>query len=459
MHMADAARKPLFPQFATPIQPATTRRGDVWLRTSAAAVLIASLLAGLAGLQWRAQIDTRRAFFDRFETRAHIAARYVDAYLATERIPDGTPVVTSAIGRHYLSSISPIPRTKAYLLDESGGVLASSAHEGYGHVLEEQNPALATAVESKPSGVVTIGSLGYYYETVRLREAPWTFLVASPVEGILEPLKTPWAVWALLAALTVVAGVTLALLHRVSSARRDLDERVSARTSQLQEANEELEAFAYSVSHDLRAPLRGIDGFAKILADELGEDLALEEQRHLYRIRFNAQRMQELIDDLLRFSRLSRQSLRMEHLDVNKTVNDLRLLMEAETEAVTCRWKIDDLPACRGDTGLVRQIFSNLLDNARKYSAHRDHPVIEVGGVVSGDEVTYHVRDNGVGFDMAYAKDLFGVFQRLHRAEEYPGTGVGLATVQRIVRKHGGRVWAESAPEQGATFYLTLAKG
>lgn len=243
----------------------------------------------------------------------------------------------------------------------------------------------------------------------------------------------------------------------------DLEERVRRRTADLEAANNELEAFAYSVSHDLRAPLRAIDGFSRILAEEHAPRLAAEARRYLDLVRGNARRMGELIDDLLTFSRLGRQTLsvrRVAPADLVRAViaEDLRHQMEGRDVEIT----VADLPACEADPNLLRQVYVNLLENALKYTAQREGTRIEVGCRNDDDEhggVVYFVRDNGVGFDMRYADKLFGVFQRLHRAEEYEGTGVGLATVQRVIHRHGGQVWADAAVGEGATFYFTLGEG
>lgn len=224
---------------------------------------------------------------------------------------------------------------------------------------------------------------------------------------------------------------------------------------QLEAANRELESFSYSVSHDLRAPLRAMDGFSQILQEEYGESLPQDARGHLEEIRGGAAQMGRLIDDLLAFSRLSRQDIRRREVDPGEIVDQVLAGLEHE---VPDRYEIirSRLPRCEADPRLLKQVFHNLIDNAIKYSRNRERPVIEIGAETRGGTVTYFVRDNGTGFDMAYAERLFGVFQRLHRAEDFPGTGVGLAVVQRIMHRHGGRVWAEAGIDVGATFYFTL---
>ncbi len=235
----------------------------------------------------------------------------------------------------------------------------------------------------------------------------------------------------------------------------ELEERVHQRTMQLEAANKELEAFAYSVSHDLRAPLRAMDGFSRILLEDYSSQVPEEAIFFLERVRFNAQQMAELINGLLSFSRLSREPLQKRPVEPALLVTSvLAQLPEAAQPRVNV--VIHDLPPCQADPRLLQQVFANLLDNALKYSRHREESHIEVGTVPVNGETAYFVRDNGTGFDPQYAHKVFGVFQRLHLAEEYEGTGVGLATVQRIVHRHGGRIWVETAVDQGATFYFTL---
>ncbi len=238
----------------------------------------------------------------------------------------------------------------------------------------------------------------------------------------------------------------------------DMTERERARR-ELETVIKELETFSYSVSHDLRAPLRAIDGFSRILEREHGPALSEDAVRLLNVIRSSTQRMGRLIDDLLTFARYSRQELKHERVDMQRLAHaahdDLRNAGENGAATVT----IGTLPAAKGDIGLLRQVWMNLLGNALKYTRNTAAPRIEVEGEVRGPQVEYRVRDNGVGFDMAYADKLFGVFQRLHRDEEFEGTGVGLATVHRILHRHGGRVWADAKPGSGATFFFTLPAG
>jgi PAS domain S-box-containing protein len=249
------------------------------------------------------------------------------------------------------------------------------------------------------------------------------------------------------------------LLSDVQQLNDDLERRVAERTAQLQDAVDELESFSYSVSHDLRAPLRAIDGFSRILLRELGPDLAEEPRARLAAVREGAQRMGALIDDLLTFSRLGREPVDKQPVDLVEVVEACLEELEPVRDQRTVDITVGDLPPCMGDASLLRHVFGNLLENALKFTARNPQAHIEVGYEAGTFPPIYFVRDDGAGFDMRYADKLFGVFQRLHLADEFDGTGVGLAIVQRIVHRHGGRVWAAAEVGKGATFSLTLAGG
>ena len=236
----------------------------------------------------------------------------------------------------------------------------------------------------------------------------------------------------------------------------ELEERVRDRTAQLGAANDELEAFSYSVSHDLRAPLRAINGYARILTEDHGPRLDAEGRRVLDVVRSEALRMGQLIDDLLQFSRLGRQELRKAPTDMTALVGEVQAELRRGVPDRAVEFRLGSLPEAPADLALVRQVWVNLLDNALKYTRHRERALITVSGSVQDGAAVYSVQDNGAGFEMKHAGKLFGVFQRLHPAEEFEGTGVGLALVQRLVHRHGGRVWAQAAPDRGATFHFTL---
>jgi PAS domain S-box-containing protein len=234
--------------------------------------------------------------------------------------------------------------------------------------------------------------------------------------------------------------------------------KVQKINAQLEAANRELEAFSYSVSHDLRAPLRAIGGYSQAVLEDYAPMLPPEAQRYLRNIRDGASRMGMLIDDLLALSRLTRQSVKPCEIAMKRLVESVLAEMSAEREGRDVEIRVSELPPAMGDPALVRQVWINLLSNALKYTRKRDPSRIEVGSERRDGDVVYYVRDTGTGFDMKYAGKLFGVFQRLHRITEYEGTGVGLAIVQRIVQRHGGRVWADAKPDRGATFFFTLGQ-
>jgi PAS domain S-box-containing protein len=236
----------------------------------------------------------------------------------------------------------------------------------------------------------------------------------------------------------------------------ELEQRVEVRTSELTAANQEMEAFTYSVAHDLRAPLRHIDAFSRILAEDFASSLAPEARRYLEHIRTGSRNMSQLVDDLLNLARVGRQELRRKPTALGPMVDEVVADLRREVEGRHIEWHIRQLPTIDCDSGLMKQVFANLLSNAVKYTRPRQKAVIEVGSAKGNGGNAIFVRDNGVGFNMKYVDKLFGVFQRLHRAEEFEGTGVGLATVERIVRKHGGSIWAEAGVDEGATFYFTV---
>ncbi len=238
----------------------------------------------------------------------------------------------------------------------------------------------------------------------------------------------------------------------------DLERRVLERTAQLQASNQELEAFCYSVSHDLRAPLRHLDGFVDLLVSNCEDGLNERCLHYLEVIAGSARQMGDLVDDLLKFSRTGRTDLHQEKIDMNQVLQEVLAPVQAACAERTIEWDIGQLPQARGDFALLRQVWANLLENAVKYTRTREVARIEVGSREENGDIIFSVADNGVGFDMQYAGKLFGVFQRLHSQEEFEGTGIGLATVQRIISRHGGRVWAEAEEERGARFSFSLPR-
>ncbi len=241
--------------------------------------------------------------------------------------------------------------------------------------------------------------------------------------------------------------------------RRISNESLEIKTQQLAAANKDLDAFAYSVSHDLRAPLRAIVGFSRMLMEDYGDKLDEEGQRKLNVIQNSAQDMGQLIDDLLAFSRLGRKAISMSAINMGRLAEEVFERLRLNASGQTVRLNIQDLSPAYGDRALIREVFVNLISNAIKFTKPAEVAVVEISGKTEEKEILYSVKDNGVGFDMKYADKLFQVFQRLHSTEEFEGTGVGLALVQRIIHRHGGRVWAKGKMNEGATFYFTLPRG
>jgi PAS domain S-box-containing protein len=246
--------------------------------------------------------------------------------------------------------------------------------------------------------------------------------------------------------------------EKIRNLNRELESRVKERTAELEAANKELEAFSYSVSHDLRAPLRAVNGFAKILLEDHGSQLDEEGIRIAGVIVQSARDMGRLIDDLLALSRAGRTQLSLAKVDMEGLARAAFAELTAPSAPSAIDFQMGKIPGTVGDASLLRQVWRNLLANAIKFSSRQAHPAITVQGWLAEEECVYSIQDNGAGFDMKYSENLFGAFQRLHTTREFEGTGVGLAIVKRIVERHGGRVWAESKPGQGATFYFTLRR-
>ncbi|MBI2416929.1 MAG: PAS domain S-box protein [Ignavibacteriales bacterium] len=236
----------------------------------------------------------------------------------------------------------------------------------------------------------------------------------------------------------------------------ELEKRVAERTAQLEIANKELESFAYSVSHDLRAPLRGIDGFSHVLIEEYHDKIGVQGQEYLLRIRSASQRMAQLIDDMLNLSRISRSELSIQQINLSEMVNEIASDLNETEPGRDVKFFIQEGIQARGDGRLLQAVLENLIGNAWKFTSKHPTARIEFGIQQQEETPVYFVRDDGAGFDMKYSQKLFGAFQRLHAITEFPGTGVGLATVHRIINRHGGKIWAEGEVEKGATFYFTI---
>lgn len=238
----------------------------------------------------------------------------------------------------------------------------------------------------------------------------------------------------------------------------ELEQRVLERTHQLEMANKELEAFSYSVSHDLRAPLRHINGYVDLLTAKFSDHLPEKATYYLSVITDSTREMGILIDDLLRFSRTSRQDLHKINFDMNILVNEVVDKVKEDEPLRRIVWSVQNLPEVFGDVAMLKQVWTNLISNAVKYTKYKETAEIKISYVVDKNNYVFSIRDNGVGFDMQYANKLFGVFQRLHSKDEFEGTGIGLAHVQRIIHKHNGKVWAEAEPDKGAVFYFSIRK-
>ena len=260
--------------------------------------------------------------------------------------------------------------------------------------------------------------------------------------------------------LIVVIILVAIITERIEKIRKlnDLNRQLQKQSEKLEDANQELEAFAYSVSHDLRVPLRAIDGFSRILVEDYEDKLDEEGIRLLNIVRENTAKMGHLIDDILLLSRASRQEMLLNEIDMAALARSVYDEFQTDVTDRDVEFNVGDIPNAYGDRAMLGQVFQNLIGNAIKFTRNKNPAIIEVGGEKEGKEIVYYVKDNGAGFDMKYINKLFGLFQRLHSPEEFEGTGVGLSIVQRVIRRHGGSVWGEGAVGEGATIYFTLPK-
>lgn len=283
-------------------------------------------------------------------------------------------------------------------------------------------------------------------------EGTITSAVAAMQSGAFDYILKPFNLSAILPVLT--RGLAI---RRLRQENASLEQRLRERAAELEAANRELDAFTRSVSHDLRTPLNGVIGFSRLFIAQFGAQIPVDACELLYHIETSALQMNQLIDDLMRLSRLGLQALDRQPVELSTLVRNILDELTRQQPQRQITLQIGELPQVHADEPLLRQVFANLLSNAYKFTRHKSPAIIDVGSELQGVERVFHVRDNGAGFDMAQAEKLFGVFQRLHRDDEFEGTGVGLTIVQRIVQRHGGRIWAQAKPGQGASFYFTLA--
>jgi signal transduction histidine kinase len=336
------------------------------------------------------------------------------------------------------------------LLIRNGGFTFEAGMESVDSATAQQFRNLPPGCRLALTGVYEVQNDEYdrpNWFLLQLRSWDDVRILARPPWWTLPRLLTLLAVVVAVFALSVVWGIMIVRKNRLLGQTRD----------ELQIANKELEAFSYSVSHDLRAPLRAIDGFSRIVLEDNTGQLDTEGRNNLGRVRAASQRMGRLIDDLLLLSRLSRSEMRRTRVDLSALARTLAEDLQKQQPDRRVEFVIEPGLTANADAGLIRVVLENLLGNAWKFTGKRDQAKIEFGRTTHEGAPAFFVRDNGVGFDMTYADKLFGAFQRLHSTADFPGTGIGLATVQRIIHRHGGRVWAESKSGQGATFYFTLS--
>src|SRR5438128_2532017 len=404
--------------------------------------IVPPLYAGFAPPSWLRRI-WRQGEETKFQQATHDIVMFSpDQATLARRALDWAVRLSGADSGYFLADATTMLATHRMAEADAWAIQASLATAGARHVFPlggtPPRTALIAAVPGTTASMVLVGG-------------PFTPLFGSDEEAWLQQYAT-----------LVSTGLDRErLVEAVKEANAELEERVrevNERTRELEVANRELEAFSYTISHDLRAPLRAINGFTSILFEEYAATLPEDARGYLQRVKDNGDHMGNLVDDLLAFSRLGRQTLRTQTVKTRDAVDRALAQLAPEIEGRKIEIVIGELPDCKVDPLLLEQVFTNLLSNAIKYSGKRENARVEVGAQPGRAEEgpVFFVRDNGAGFDMAYANKLFGVFQRLHRSQDYEGTGVGLAIVHRIVERHGGRIWAEAKIDQGATFYFTL---
>jgi signal transduction histidine kinase len=407
----------------------------------ASLAIVPPLYAGFAPPAWLRRI-WRQGEEAKFQQATHDIVMFSpDQATLAHRALDWAVRLSGAESGYFISKGTAILATHRMTESDAQAVQAAIAGNGAHSVVPlggaPPRTAMVAAVPGAAASMVLIGG-------------PFTPLFGSDEEAWLQQYAT-----------LVSTGLDrVRLVEAVKLANDELEAKVrevSEQSRQLEVANRELEAFSYTISHDLRAPLRAINGFTSILFEEYAEALPAEATGYLKRVKDNGDYMGQLVDDLLAFSRLGRQALRTQRVNTRAIVDRALSVLSPSIDARLDELIIGELPECDADPNLLEQVFINLLSNALKYSKNKPSRRIEVGADAGQDGSTiYFVRDNGAGFDMQYADKLFGVFQRLHRSQDYEGTGVGLAIVHRIVERHGGRIWADAKVDQGATFYFTL---
>lgn len=333
-------------------------------------------------------------------------------------------------------------------------VKATSGPEALRYLLQEQEFAVVV-LDIRMDGMDGLQTAAFLRERDKTRHTPIIFLTAYARDSkrVLEGYSLGAVDYLFKPPEPAILRAKVAVFVELFKQRHDLQRQTAALTA----ANEELESFCYAVSHDLRAPLRHVVGFVRVLHEDCASTLDDTARNYLSAIAKSASKMSVLIDDLLSFSRMMRAELHRARVNMNEVVKETVQELTPDTQGRNIDWKLNPLPEVVGDRSMLKQVWVNLLSNATKYTRHRDHAAVEVRcEKTRNGELEFSVQDNGAGFDMKYVGKLFGVFQRLHQEEQYEGTGIGLANVRRIIHRHGGRAWAEGKLNEGATFYFTL---